>query len=654
MLYKEELKKVPLCELPKASKAELKGKEYIASTEIVDLQRCGKTLIIDYYSTKNKSLQVRFFSDGFSHILYDAVNDRWCKNYVNTTLYDAKLKHPNFDVYCQEKGIKKAASFLNVKETSFWVDLFGGSYNYRSLYGILAITDRFISKRKEEVKERAREKAEGDFVERQLWFPMCDQNIDIFCNKKAFSEAYIFFSTLDKKRKRTCTCSKCGATWKTTEHPRHKTPAECPECSAKAFWIRESLQTTIKNSTTICQAYKHENQLIMRWQNAQRTFYGNKPHIKYYDEAYTFYLVVKGKPRISSYFYSTAYMGGAHWTKERVGETCYHPAFVYTGNLKEVFGATYYNVDLSSLLENQSKPLNFVKLLDNLKEIPSVEYLCKFGLLNLAAQLDDSSFGPGKNIEQVLGIPKSYIELYKKYDVNAAEHRLLRDLPHYVSEDLWLRFKELNLESFSYNDVLDCCKYQRLDTLCEYVNKKSISENAPRSQIVGWLKDYYNLCENMDIPITKNNVRPRELKKAHDLLTERYNKIKADIKDKKSKAALELVNKWFKGYEKDGYCIKVPHYRSDFIREGQALNHCVGSDSYYNAHKKGTSMIFFIRKKDKPDTSYVTAEIDMISFKVKQCYGMGDKPPKREVIKFVNDFCKWIKNQGVAIERKAG
>ena len=33
--------------------------------------------------------------------------------------------------------------------------------------------------------DEPREKAEGDFVERQLWFPMCDKNIDIFCNKKA-------------------------------------------------------------------------------------------------------------------------------------------------------------------------------------------------------------------------------------------------------------------------------------------------------------------------------------------------------------------------------------------------------------------------------------------------------------------------------------
>lgn len=658
MLYKEELKKVPLCKPPKVSKEELKDKDYIAGSGIVDLKRSGKTLIIDYYSIENQKLQVRFFSDGENFTVYNVKKSMWSKSFVNTILYRPRNTYDfrNIDVVSTKANTDMAGQFLNkTTQTHCFIDLFGSMYNYRSLSGILGVTDKFIKELREEAKLRSEEKAAAIFRERRSWVPKPNYDTDRFCNANCFKEKYIFFSNLKSNKKRECYCSSCHSVWEISEKPKHKSIAECPHCKAKAIWWSDKYQSCIDNKSNLCTVCKHENDLCLMWNKISRTFCNHKPYIEYCDDAYTFYINENGECKVTSYFYTTGYNGlGLHWAKEHIGETCYHPAFVYTGNLKDVFGAKYYNVDLSSLLDAQKEPINFIRLLDNLKTIPSVEYVCKLGLLNLASQLDKGDFNQGQNFEQVLGISNQYIPLYQKYNVTANEHRFLRKVPHYVSEDLFLKFKKLNLPHYCYDNVLECCRYQRLDTLCDYIQQKQIAEKTSSVRTLGWLKDYYSLSENMDIPITKNNVRPKELKKAHDLLTERYNKVKADIKDKKSKAALELVNKWFKKYEKNGYCVKVPNYRADFIKEGQALNHCVGDDSYYKAHIQGTSMIFFIRKIDKPDVPYVTAEIDMISFRVKQCYGVKDSMPKREVLKFVNEFCQWIKYHSEKLERKAG
>ena len=55
------------------------------------------------------------------------------------------------------------------------------------------------------------------------------------------------------------------------------------------------------------------------------------------------------------------------------------------------------------------------------------------------------------------------------------------------------------------------------------------------------------------------------------------------------------------GYEKPP--LEVGEY---VIAEGQAQHNCVGS--YIKKMSSGDDIVFFIRKKESPDTSFVTAE----------------------------------------------
>ena len=89
------------------------------------------------------------------------------------------------------------------------------------------------------------------------------------------------------------------------------------------------------------------------------------------------------------------------------------------------------------------------------------------------------------------------------------------------------------------------------------------------------------------------------------------------------------------------YCIVLPQVRSDLIREGSSLNHCVGrQEQYYKNHMAGTKMIFFIRQVEKREKPFVTMEVEMRTMHILQIYGFGDNAPAPEVRKFAESFLK--------------
>lgn len=64
--------------------------------------------------------------------------------------------------------------------------------------------------------------------------------------------------------------------------------------------------------------------------------------------------------------------------------------------------------------------------------------------------------------------------------------------------------------------------------------------------------------------------------------------------------------------EIDNYIIKVPQSTADLIDEGRQQNNCVGH--FYNENiMKGKDLIYFIRKKGKPQKSYVTCRYNIAS-----------------------------------------
>lgn len=651
MLIKAELKKVPLCECPKFTKRELSKEKpnYLAAAKICEVSRCGKILVVDYYSVNDKVLQARFFSDAKNYISYVPEDDEWSAQNI-TSIIKGVTSESKFTL-SKSEDYKSVCDYLNVKDDSwggFWIQC----HKYKGIIGACAI---FVSKTYEKAREQACERKYERMNKHFSWFPKeYPKSVDKWADNKAFVNTYIFFTNLDKKRNRKGFCGHCGETFKVPADIKHNQITECPKCHKKAVYCADRYRPTKEDKAVICYSFKHENQLCLEWSTAIRRYdEKRKPIIKYDEFARSIYAIEKGKPRIYSYGYQyVRYYWGSYWADW--GHTpVYRTAYTFSKNLNCVFGEKYYNVNIKSLVEAEKNPFDFVKLLDRLQDTPQCEYLCKLGLTMLASQLNGSDYEDGKGFAGCLGVNPQYLTLYRDYGVTVSEHRSIKVTKEYVTAEWLARYRTIKACS-SYIDVDSLLPYMSVNKLCNYITKQhNLMPKITVGQIAVWLRDYIRMNESLDIKLSKAMLFPKNIKQAHDNIVDRYNKVKAELEDEASRAALSLINEFFKGYEKNGLTVLVPKERSDFIREGQNLNHCVGSDRYYDNHIKGTKMIFFVRKTENPDKSFYTAEIDMFSFVVTQFYGYGDKPAPPQLWSFIREFARWLKTQRGKL-RKAG
>lgn len=124
------------------------------------------------------------------------------------------------------------------------------------------------------------------------------------------------------------------------------------------------------------------------------------------------------------------------------------------------------------------------------------------------------------------------------------------------------------------------------------------------------LKDYNQMCELLGI---EHEMFPKNLQAAHDNLQEAYNAKKDEISNEKLKAIASAVNTAIAPKSRETltkmeelYSIVVPETVEDFIQEGNNQHNCVGH--YSSSVVEGRCIIFFIRKKEAPEESFITAE----------------------------------------------
>ena len=108
-------------------------------------------------------------------------------------------------------------------------------------------------------------------------------------------------------------------------------------------------------------------------------------------------------------------------------------------------------------------------------------------------------------------------------------------------------------------------------------------------------------------------------------------------------AKFALIAEKYQPLQKDGkdaFVVLIARSPQDLIREGEALDHCVGRMNYDQKFAREESLIFFVRNAKEPDTPFVTVEYSLERKKILQCYGKHDHRPTDDVLEFVNK--KWL------------
>lgn len=308
-------------------------------------------------------------------------------------------------------------------------------------------------------------------------------------------------------------------------------------------------------------------------------------------------------------------------------------------------------------------------------QYPVVEFVVKMGYIDLVAKIM-RNLANGYNKEN---IRLRAAELSKILNCEATNGSMALTAPKYIADDLNLKEAEIeeyvlwgdicqmsedgpiskeNYMAATRNNVYPHLNYHRSDIpnilkygytmkdVIKYLRKQVMLEE-PRyrggysysdyGHIFTCWKDYLNMCDLMGV---KHDKFPVNIKSAHDNVLAAFRAYENVMADKMIGKIATMAEKCIpdtKKYNDCQYVIMLPHGVADVVREGQAQHNCVGS--YVDRIAKRQSLVFFIRKKDDPSTSLVTAEYR--NGRITQLYYKNNQRVNdREIVDIASEFCK--------------
>lgn len=174
--------------------------------------------------------------------------------------------------------------------------------------------------------------------------------------------------------------------------------------------------------------------------------------------------------------------------------------------------------------------------------------------------------------------------------------------------------------------------------LINYLQRVDVHQAIIPSDAIAILKDYVDMCNKLKLePIIDSN----SLKREHDVTARIF--VEWQRKHVKSEQlegcqkAYEKLSKY--EYEDNRLIVVTPKNPEDLINEGRNNRNCVAS--YLNNYSKGKEEIFFIRKKDSPEKSYITIQTFGGGESVGQAFYACNMPiTNPDDNKFINEWVK--------------
>lgn len=634
MLIKKELQNLPLSTSP----APTKKVPLTAGAAVHQLPRCGNILAVDVY--KNRKLLFRFFSDSKNFIIWRARPDAqgWTKR--DPFIAEDIRYHP---VKADSSSMESISHILGIKPRSQNV-----------LEQVEECLAQFIARYYKQKKERALE-AKYRLMEQHLdMFPTYPSDLSEFCENHVFHKSIVYLSKLIE-RHRWGQCMHCGKRFLLDRSVKPGSEGTCPECGFPVRFRSEWAEKPIFSKAKICIPFLVDGQVLLRYTKVKRriTPHESEPKYEYSDFFLNVFSEKNGRQKAYAYYWRQHPYYWHGWSRLRNGSVCFSDTYVYTENLPEIFGKKYCHVELQVGLENLRRPIDFVGLLRNLRDIPQAEYLFKLGLPGLAAGLSPLRTYSG-SFAELTGISKQYLPILRKTQACENEIKVLAAAKKWVPFEVVRQLCALELDTVSLDTLRGLLEYNGLSRVLRYLQgqKKSKKSFAARLDLY---RDYLDMAKRLGCNMKKKAIlEPRDLKAQHDLLS---SQIAAQKKEKENSLLSQAIENglywWARDYASEDFLVVYPQTRNDFITEGQSLNHCVGSARYYDRHILGRQMVFFIRRTSQPEKPFFTTEIDMEEGRIRQLYGFSDCSAPKEVRDFVEGFARAVMRWR-SVERMAG
>ena len=274
----------------------------------------------------------------------------------------------------------------------------------------------------------------------------------------------------------------------------------------------------------------------------------------------------------------------------------------------------------------------------------------------------EKTFKAGNNIQQITSLSNSiwkqlvkhvndyevWIEFKNLIDKHDIKSDLLNRIIHNTCRDTGYSIGVLDIEEIlEKRNEFNIDNYYTLSSLMDYVDKAKLTQGLKGIKVLAIIRDYLNMCAELEIVPA---IKSENLERDHDVVSVIYNRHREEIARKKAETknkALKLaflkrheeLKKY--SYEDENLKVIIPGCANDLFEEGKNNHNCVAS--YTDAHAEGTTDIFFIRRKDTIDKSYITVEVNEKNRSIKQAFYAGNRTiNKKEDLDFID---RWVKEK---------
>jgi len=675
-MKKSSLKKIPLLKADEKDRefVSLYGHPYLAKPERVDVDG-EHFLILNVYKQEDLLGNIaepfcRVFQ-GKKEFLTEVVNKRtWSKRAIKDLLM-VSWKNPQI-VIRQKSGERMVKSFFREgRSEKRAIDLMHEKQ--------MEIKERELGRNKKKKIEKIRKLFAGvkPFSEAfEYWLD--DQAL--------YGSQYIFYDYERKKNIR-CMCSHCKTEFVLDRGiPRHNKEGICPICKRPAVFKAKGklIKRTLTDKGEAVKLERMKDGILMRHVMVYRKYEKEKPEtwkMSYYED-YRALLQEDGKARYFEKIYAEhgtwiwretfwpsnfSYFYHLPYTMDRYERLKHMPGVLYTRNLKQCLKGTVFQYCGIESYERRYHPemIAAKKYLETYLKIPQLEYFAKAGLCRIcddilwrgcdALPIDFQA----KGLKDALQVSKEELRLLREYDLDCSYVETFQKM-----KECGISLTETEKRNFpvlygSNPKLLEKAAYAPIRKITSYLAKQmeryhgvkgyrldSDLPEVPKSEQYAyqnlardWI-DYLRWAQKLGHDINSRALLfPKDLGKAHDQMDAEYRAFQKKERQKELKRMRKVTDQILKaearllgGKIEDGeYIFMVPRKWQDLRQEGDTLGHCVGS--YVEHIAKGRCSVYFVRKKEEPETPFYTVEYR--DGKVVQCQGKGRCAPTEKVKDFL-------------------
>lgn len=482
--------------------------------------------------------------------------------------------------------------------------------------------------------------------------PPAPQGVWNWIYKDVIEKTYIIYN----KKQDIAVCTRCGHKFRASRFNMiHNEEGECPKCKSRATYKASGIGR--KNLT------EYFRVLILTHKG--NTVYGtlteviaefkemDKPQLsKMISAVYVF----TGKEQNYWKYFPGGCWSYPRWEKiknirlpQPPGTMNYYaePKFartvIYEGNLESVFqkSCLKYGWQPDLFLRREFTPYDYISYINLHLKYKSIELLAKAGFENLVI---DKVFGRpgsgcinwrGQSLQKILRLQRRHIKKLRGHEVDFPMLEVFQWLPEKEKMRPWNEIQK----------IAETLAYYRLKEIARYTNPIKWATWASRQNVYhsDWL-DYVSDCEKLGLDTRKKSVLfPNDFQRIHLNLSKLVEEVENKEKEEKIKSVAEQYDLFF---EDENMIVKIARSQAELNYESSRLCHCV--KSYGDKVASGTTLIYFIRKKEDPETPFYTLEINPDGRFI-QCRGKCNCIMSKEVKEFkdrvVAEFNKMLKKR---------